>query len=78
MEIYIGIVGSVLCILALAIALLKNGFGDSKQYQLLNLFGGAFLLYYAIAEHAVPFIFLEAIWVLLPLSTLVISWKKKH
>lgn len=77
MELYIGIAGSTFCIIALAIALFKNGFGDSAKYQLLNLFGGAFLLYYALAEKVFPFIILEAIWVLLPLTSLIMSWLKK-
>lgn len=78
MQLYVGIIGSILCIVALAITLFKSGFGDSTKYQLLNLFGGAFLLYYAVAEHAVPFIILEAVWVLLPLVTLLLAWAKKR
>lgn len=76
MELYIGIAGSILCIIALAITLFRSGFGDSKYYKILNLFGGICLLYYAIIEHAIPFIILESIWVLLPLITMIFSWLK--
>jgi hypothetical protein len=72
MQLYVGIIGSILCIIALAITLFKSGFGDSVKYKLLNLYGGACLLYYAIVEHAIPFIILEAIWVLLPLITMLL------
>ena len=72
MQLYVGIIGSILCIIALAITLFKSGFGDYVKYKLLNLSGGACLLYYAIVEHAIPFIILEAIWVLLPLITMLL------
>jgi len=71
MQLYIGIIGSILCIVALAITLFKSGFGDSVKYKLLNLCGGSFLLYYAIVERAIPFVILESIWVLLPLVTIL-------
>jgi Na+-translocating ferredoxin:NAD+ oxidoreductase RnfD subunit len=58
---------------ALAITLFKIGFGDSIEYKLLNLFGGVCLLYYAVIEQVIPFIILEATWVLLPLITLLSS-----
>lgn len=70
MQLYVGIIGSILCILALAITLLKSGFGDSVKYKLLNLSGGSCLLYYAVVERAIPFIVLESIWVLLPLVSM--------
>ena len=75
MQLYVGIVGSILCILALAITLFKSGFGDSVKYKLLNLAGGSCLLYYAVVEHIIPFIILEAVWVLLPLITLLMTKK---
>jgi hypothetical protein len=73
MQLYVGIAGSILCIVALAITLFKIGFGDSIEYKLLNLFGGVCLLYYAVIEQVIPFIILEATWVLLPLITLLSS-----
>ncbi len=74
MQLYVGIIGSIFCIVALAITLFKSGFGDSVKYKLLNLSGGACLLYYAIVERAIPFIILESIWVLLPLVKMI--WSK--
>jgi hypothetical protein len=78
MELYVGITGSIFCIVALAITLFRSGFGDSMKYKLLNLFGGACLLYYAVLEHAIPFIILEAVWMLLPLITLLFGVAKKR
>lgn len=73
MYLYVGILGSILCIIALAITLFKSGFGESVAYKLLNLFGGICLLYYAIIEHSIPFIILETIWIALPLITLFLA-----
>ncbi len=78
MQLYVGIAGSILCIIALAITLLKSGFGDSAKYKLLNLFGGACLLYYAVIERAIPFIILETIWMSLPMTILISDWMKKN
>lgn len=78
MQLYVGILGSILCIVALAITLFKSGFGDSVTYKLLNLFGGAFLFYYAVVEKVVPFIILEGVWMFLPLVTLLLNRVKKN
>jgi len=71
MILFIGILGSVLCILALAITLYNGKFGESNLYKILNLTGGIFLLYYAIVTDSLPFIILESIWVLLPTISLI-------
>jgi len=68
---FIGILGSALCILALAITLYDGKFGESNCYKILNLVGGLLLLYYALATDSLPFIILEGIWVLLPAVSLI-------
>ncbi len=68
MYLYIGIAGSLLCLIALGITLFKSNFGESNKYKLLNFVGGLCLLYYALAINSIPFILLESIWVLLPLA----------
>lgn len=68
MYLYIGIAGSLLCITALGITLFKSNFGESNKYKLLNFAGGLCLLYYALAIDSIPFILLESIWALLPLT----------
>jgi hypothetical protein len=75
MILFIGILGSILCILALAITLYNGKFGESSYYKLLNLVGGSLLLYYAIAINSLPFIILEGIWVLLPAISLIKIYK---
>lgn len=71
MAMFIGIIGSILCIAALAITLRNGKFGESVSYKLLNFCGGLCLLYYAITTKSLPFIILESIWALLPLISLV-------
>ena len=68
MYLYIGILGSFLCVVALGITLFRSSFGESNEYKLLNFFGGLCLLYYALVTDSLPFIILESIWVLLPLT----------
>jgi len=71
MSLFIGILGSALCIIALALTLQNGKFGESTNYKLLNFCGGLFLLYYAIVTNSLPFIILEGIWVLLPMISLI-------
>lgn len=71
MYLFIGILGSALCIMALAITLRNGKFGESVEYKLLNFFGGICLLYYAVVTESLPFIILESIWALLPMISLV-------
>lgn len=70
MQLYIGMSGSALCIIALALTMFKRGFGETINYKLLNLFGGACLFYYAVVERSIPFIILEGTWTLIPLVSL--------
>ncbi len=76
MHLVIGILGSALCIIALALTLRDGKFGESNSYKLLNFCGGLCLLYYAIVTHSVPFIILESIWVALPLISLIKNFSK--
>ncbi|MBU6339346.1 MAG: hypothetical protein KGQ36_05210 [Rickettsiales bacterium] len=71
MHLYIGILGSLLCVIALAITLFKSNFGESNNYKLLNFIGGSCLFYYAFAIKSPPFILLEGTWALLPLIALI-------
>ncbi len=71
MELLIGIIGSALCIIALAITLRNGKFGESNQYKMLNFFGGICLLYYASVTESIPFIILEGIWAILPLLAMI-------
>ncbi len=71
MYLTIGILGSALCIIALALTLRNGKFGESDAYKILNFCGGLCLLYYAVITNSLPFIILESIWVLLPLISLV-------
>jgi hypothetical protein len=77
MQLTIGIIGSILCIIALAMTLQKANFGESLQYKILNFGGGICLLFYAISTKTLPFIILESIWVILPLISLVKIFTKK-
>ncbi len=76
MSLIIGIIGSALCVIALALTLQNGKFGESTNYKLLNFFGGSCLFYYAIVTHSPPFIILEGIWCLLPLISLLKKFKK--
>ena len=71
MSLFVGIFGSALCIIALAITLYHGKFGESVAYKLLNFCGGSCLLYYAIITNSLPFIILEGIWALLSLVSLI-------
>ncbi len=76
MYLTIGILGSGLCIIALALTLRDGKFGESDGYKILNFCGGLCLLCYAIVTNSLPFMILESIWVALPLISLVKKFRR--
>ena len=58
-----GIIG-MLCILVAFILdeFVKKFNQNTVQYNLLNIFGSALLLYYALILHGWPFVILNAVW----------------
>jgi len=77
MSLFIGILGSAFCIVALALTLRDGKFGESASYKLLNFAGGICLLYYAIVTESLPFIILESIWAALPMISLIKNRKSQ-
>ncbi|MDY6777828.1 MAG: hypothetical protein SVU32_04120 [Candidatus Nanohaloarchaea archaeon] len=58
----IGTSGMLLLLVAFVLNLLKKMTQDSVTYNVLNLVGGALLIYYAYALNSYPFLVLEAVW----------------
>ncbi|HEC21153.1 MAG TPA: hypothetical protein ENI70_01400 [Candidatus Peregrinibacteria bacterium] len=59
---WIGIAGMVLILLAFLMIQWQKWHQDDLIYDLVNFFGSAALIYYAIIGNAIPFIILNFIW----------------
>ena len=51
-------------LIAFVLNLVKKMTQDSISYNVLNIAGGAFLVYYAYALNSMPFLLLNAVWAL--------------
>ena len=60
----IGIIGMLFLLSAFALNLFKRVTQDSLIYNIFNIIGAGFLAYYAYALNSIPFLILEAIWIL--------------
>ena len=77
-NLYIGIAGMFLLLLAFALNLAKKLTQDAVAYIVLNILGAGLSVYYAIALDAVPFIILESVWGLFALYKLMLVLKKRR
>ena len=75
-SIWFGSVGVFILLFAFALNLLKTISEDSKIYLLMNLVGSGIAGIYAYASNIVPFIILEAAWMLVALVKLIQVIKK--
>lgn len=60
----IGVIGMIFLLTAFALNLFKKVTQDSLVYNIFNIIGAGLLAYYAYALKSVPFLILEAIWIL--------------
>ena len=77
-NLYIGIAGMFLLLLAFSLNLAKRLTQDAVAYIVLNILGAGLSVYYAIALDAVPFIILESAWGLFALYKLMLVLKKRR
>jgi len=77
-NLYIGIAGMFLLLLAFSLNLAKRLTQDAVAYIVLNILGAGLSVYYAIALDAVPFIILESVWGLFALYKLMLVLKKRR
>ena len=61
-NLYVGIAGMFLLLLAFALNLAKKLTQDAVVYIILNILGAGLSVYYAATLDAVPFIILESVW----------------
>ncbi len=74
----IGIIGAAMILLAFILAQLKMWEDEWLRYDLVNLIGSAFLVWYGILIKGYPFVALNAIWFLVSLRDVFIDLKKKR
>jgi len=75
----VGSVGVALLLLAFFLTLFKFMRQDSKAYALMNVFGGGLSAYASYLINFIPFVILEAAWMLVALVGLVkIMMKEKR
>jgi len=73
----IGVIGMIFLLTAFALNLFKKVTQDSLIYNLFNIIGAGLLAYYAYALNSVPFLILEAIWILFAVYKLIFLIKEK-
>ena len=73
----IGVIGMIFLLTAFALNLFKKVTQDSLIYNLFNIIGAGLLAYYAYALDSVPFLILEAIWILFAVYKLIFLIKEK-
>ena len=75
-SIWFGSVGVFILLFAFGLNLLKTISEDSRTYLLMNLVGSGIAGIYAYTSNIVPFIILEAAWMLVALVKLIQVTKK--
>lgn len=59
----IGVLGMFLILLAFVLDEFVRNFNQNTAiYNLINIFGSAMLVYYAVSIHSWPFVILNAVW----------------
>ncbi|MEW5923312.1 MAG: hypothetical protein AB1746_04925 [Candidatus Zixiibacteriota bacterium] len=76
LNLYIGIAGMLLLLLAFALNLARILTQEAFAYIALNIVGAGLSVYYAVTLSAVPFIILESVWGLFALYKLIIVMRK--
>ncbi len=66
----VGWAGALVLLTAYALVSTKKVQGDAKSYQLLNLFGGAFLIVNTLYYGAYPSSLVNLVWVTIALITI--------
>ncbi len=66
----IGWVGALVVLIAYGLVSAKRVEGDARSYQLLNLFGGAFLIVNTLYYGAYPSSLVNLVWVTIAVITL--------
>ena len=72
----VGIIGMIFLLTAFALNLFKKVTQDSLIYNIFNIIGAGFLGYYAYALNSIPFLILEAIWILFAIYKLTFFNKR--
>jgi hypothetical protein len=67
----IGWIGSVLVIGAYALNSYQKIKSDSLPFQLMNLIGGILLIINSVYKEAYPFTFINSVWVVIAISSLI-------
>ena len=74
-NLYIGIAGMFLLLLAFALNLAKRLTQDAITYIVLNILGAGLSVYYAVTLDAIPFIILESVWGIFAVYKLILVMK---
>jgi len=72
----VGIIGMIFLLTAFALNLFKKVTQDSSIYNIFNIIGAGLLAYYAYALNSIPFLILEAVWILFALYKLIFFNKR--
>lgn len=76
LAVIIGVIGMIFLLTAFVLNLFKKVTQDSFIYNIFNIIGAGLLAYYAYALKSVPFLILEAIWILFAVYKLIFSNKR--
>ncbi len=72
----VGIIGMIFLLTAFALNLFKKVTQDSSIYNIFNIIGAGLLAYYAYALNSIPFLILEAVWILFAIYKLIFFNKR--
>lgn len=67
----LGWIGSILVVGAYALNSYQKIKSDSLQFQMMNLVGGVLLIINSIYKEAYPFTFINSVWVVIAVSSLI-------
>lgn len=76
LAVIVGVIGMIFLLTAFALNLFKKVTQDSFIYNIFNIIGAGLLAYYAYALNSIPFLILEAIWILFAVYKLIFSNKR--
>ncbi len=76
-ELMVGIIGTALILIGFILNQIGVWKTSSFSYDLINLFGGAVLIYYALLLSSIPFLVLNTVWVVVSLKDVLRSCIKK-